>query len=337
MHSRGLFALGALATFVATGAPILAQKQASTLERMTRTSDIIAHVSVRSTKEAGLQLETVLAVRKLMHGTHDGDIVLRELSQRHCGSACHGLDVGEQFMLFAARRGTKLVPIGGSRGLVAIHPGTLAAITRLLETHGTKERLALLTTQLADNDTRVREDAALALPTLRGLEGLGDVQAKQLRAALATSARGKDGRLPCLLLAAVRAVPRDAARTAWRIFADPTSRRIAPLAASVLLQAPRPIMLGTIDLNAFPKEPDRVHLAELLAKAGRTARPSLERLLRDKHRSVQTAATAALLELGTSARTLQARVGAAVLGQAQASLAARSKRRFRAIRGLGRR
>lgn len=308
-----------------------AQRQASTLEAMTRKATIIATIVVGTTERQGETLRVAFAPERYLRGRLATATVLRELDHRHCGSACRGLTRGARLVLFANEIQGRITPLGGSRGLVHLGRGELAAIEALLATQAAAPRIRLVAAQLDHAAPRVRDDAALALPLMAGLEDVDDATKSKIVQALRDELESDGTRMFGLLLATVRAAPRVAAAAAWQLRLDRQRRRLHGFAQRLLV---RDLPARSV-LDAAPPMPGTAHrrvlVARVLGALGAVAGPALEKLLAGSDDASRPEIVASLLAAGADARALETRLGRRVLQQATSTLAARGRARFRVI------
>jgi hypothetical protein len=211
--------------------------------------------------------------------------------------------------------------------------GEFTAIDALVRTREMAARIRLLAAHLGHRSPRVREDAALALPFMPGLEQVDPATKEVIGGALEVASREPDG--PCtfgLLMTAARVLPAKGAETAWKLFLDRKRTRLHGFAERYLReQLPGPVMVGTAPVNTRDVK-DRVRVARVLGHSRlREARVSLERLAMDERETVRFEAVSGLLRLGVDAKSLEAKVGRRLVATARAKLAP-PRPRFRAIR-----
>ncbi|MFQ5503487.1 MAG: hypothetical protein ACE5F1_01670 [Planctomycetota bacterium] len=286
-------ALAALAAVLTPSLP--AQVQGATLEALCRRAPLVMRARVGSVQERAHELHVSLGPERIYRGRLDVPPLLRESRTRHCGSFLHGLSPGQRLFVFARVARGRLTPLGGRRGLVLMVPGARAAIEALLATTTPGERVRLLALQLASESSRVRTDAALALPRVPGLERTDRATRNRIGRALEESVQGRRGpELLALLLAAGRALPRTAAGVSWSLYLDEQRPELRPLAERLLLeQLPLSLVAASAPSSSSPKA--RVRVARLLAASrAEAAAPLLRGMLADENVEVRRAARAAL-------------------------------------------
>ena len=75
-----------------------AQKQATTLEVLTRRAPVILRITVTTTQRRGNELVVAFAATEALRGKLTVAPVLREPFGRHCGGSCHGLAKGQELV-----------------------------------------------------------------------------------------------------------------------------------------------------------------------------------------------------------------------------------------------
>ncbi len=313
-------------------APLASQKQATTLERLTKSTPLILHASIENVALANETLAVTFTPIEVLRGTLTSAARLVEPGHRHCGCALHGLKRGQRVLLFLDQRRSGLATRGGGRGIVMTDRGALDAVRALVKVTAVTARIGLLVNQLAHASPRVREDAALALPTLPRLETADQRSKTAISAALDSAAKTASPALVGLLIADARTTPDHAARVAWAIYL--TANGIAPLASRVLLEEiPVAATLRAAPLTALRNDVARIRVARLLADTGAaTARPLVTQLLTTSNRTVRREAAVALLALGSTKAVVEKSVGKTLAGEAGRTLAIRKRKRFQAIR-----
>ena len=147
-----------------------AQQEASTLEELCRKAPFVATVRLSSLKESKISIEARFEATHWWKGERKGEILFAESSRAHCGSALRGLKTGKEYLVFFEARPTDVHLVGGQRGILVKTQAIESAVKALLLTRDSAARAPLLAAQLSDSNSRVREDAAMALANLPGLE-----------------------------------------------------------------------------------------------------------------------------------------------------------------------
>ena len=316
-----------------TAAPATAQKQATTIEQLTRRAPLVFRIRVVRNHAVGRRIELRFEVLESLAGKLSVEPKIVEPLARHCGSACHGLNAGQRLVLFAELVRGSLRPIGGARGLVHVGRGELAVIRALLRERDASKRLSLVGAQLQHPSARVREDAALSLAHMPGLEKANVAFKAQLQAALQRSLTENSIQIYGLLTASIRAAPERAAETAWSLVLETKRRGLESLGRRVLLkEVDARYALASAPLAAASVS-SRLRVARLISDlASPLARGPLERLARDRTPDVRSEALIGLLDLGVRPTGLVKSYGAREVQGAVAERIQRRKKRFRAIR-----
>ena len=314
-------------------APAAAQKQATTIEQLSRRAPLVLRIRVTQNRAVGRRIELRFAVLESLRGKLGVDAKLQEPLQRHCGSACHGLSSGQELVLFGQVTRGRLRPIGGSRGLVHVGLGELAEIRKLLAERDAAKRLAIVTAQLQHRSARVAEDASLALSQMPGLEKASAALKARVRVALQRSLNENGIQVYGLLTAAMRSEPAHAAEAAWSLVLETKRRGLTSLGRRVLLkEIASEHTLSTAPLSANAAS-SRTRVARVLAElATPKARSALETLARDRIADVRNEALIGLLGLGLQPAGLARSYDEREIQTALAERRQRQSKRFRAIK-----
>jgi hypothetical protein len=291
----------ALAPLLSTAA--LAQRAATTLAELVRRAEAAAQVAVLDVDAddpAGTRA-VVRTVRPLW-GSPPERIVLAEPAGRACGRALFGLVRGAGLVVFLVRdRDGHWRAVGtDARCLPSLEPGLVDHALALHNAAGPAARSALLIDGLASASARVREDAALALPALGGLEAID----ARTRARVATALRQALGRADDATLALLRAAARlgltDVAGDLADRYVEAPSHPSAPAVAEALAAIDPEAAGRALDRAlAGGPGPDLGRAAELLASLPpEHARAGLLRIACTAPRARAVAAGQALLRGG---------------------------------------
>ena len=313
-----------------------AQQEASTLEELCRKAPYVATARLTSIETTKTRILARFSVGRWHKGERKGELLFTETTRAHCGSALQGLKKDQDYLLFFEARGAKLGILGGARGIVPRTEALWSAVKSLLLIQNPAARARLLAGQLASSQTRIREDAALALAELPGLE----TSSRETRSLLLTRLdrqiqRGGSSALGALLLANSRVAPRRTAQRAWALAIDAKHDQLSSLGRTVLLRnIGSEIMLSQVPLASATTHDSRLLLLKALEETrSPKAMPWAEKLLLQKDPILQREATVTLLALGSPPRTLARLVGRDLVLQAESLRAARRhKPRLRAIR-----
>ncbi|MCB9881079.1 MAG: hypothetical protein H6832_05340 [Planctomycetes bacterium] len=293
-------ALTASIVFV-TSSPIHAQKQATTVFALAKRTPLVLHVRVTDRRESGGTLRISFTTLEALRGTPSVALELEELGAHHCGAACHGLEVGSRLILFAAERDGQFHVRGGSRGLLHESDERLALVRKLVAEPAPAALIRLVTDALDSEDSRIAEDAALALPTLPELERMKDDDRVRLERAVETELRAPSTRLFGLLTASTRVSPKFAARAAWSLWLEPQRESWHSVAKCILIEeVPVQVTTESVDFTSLDVA-GRRRTAVLFQGVRSEAHggPLLRRLASDIDAGVRAEAVAALLLRGT--------------------------------------
>lgn len=322
--------------FALTPLCLRAQQEASTLEELCREAPYVATARLTAIETSKTQILARFSVGSWHKGERKGELVFTETTRTHCGSALHGLKKDQDYLLFFETTGTQLRILGGARGIVVRTEARWSAVKALLVIRNPAARARLLAGQLASSDARIRQDAALALADLPGLE----TSSKETRNLLLTHLdqeiqRTNSSALCSLLLANSRVDAHKTARRAWKLAIDAEHDQQSGLGRTVLLRnIGTKIMLSQVPLTSATTHGSRLLLLKALEETRSPgAMPWAEKLLLHKDLILQREATVTLLALGSTPRSLARRVGKELVKQAESLRAARlHKPRLRAIR-----
>lgn len=313
-----------------------AQQEASSLEELCRRSPYVATARLTSIEIGKTQIVARFSVGSWHKGERKGELLFTETSRAHCGSALHGLKKDQDYILFFESRGTQLRILGGARGIIVRTEALWSAVKALLLIRDPASRARLLAGQLTSGDPRIREDAALALADLPGLEGSSRETRTLLLAGLDRESQRKSSSTLCsLLLANSRVDARRTAQRAWKLAIDEKHETLSSLGRAVLLRnIGTEIMLSQVPLASASTHGSRLLLLKALEETrSPRAMPWAEKLLLQKDPILQREATVTLLALGSPPRSLARLVGKDLVLQAESLRAARRhKPRLRAIR-----
>ena len=313
-----------------------AQQEASTLEELCRRSRFVATARLAEQHETQTSHEARFVASRWWKGERKGDLTFTEAARVHCGSALHGLETGKDYVLFFEARGTRLRVLGGRRGLLLRSKDIEAAIQAMLNTSDPAARARLLAVQLSHEDRRIREDAALALANLPGLEASSPETRKLLLKHLDLEIQARTpSRLDSLLLASSRIDARGSAERAWTLALDERHAERSSLGREVLLRK-----IGSeTTLTTVPMTRARTHRSRLLLLEVLTgtrsprALPWVEKLLTPKDPVLQREVAISMLTLGSKPRELSKVLGKELVLQAETLRNQRSRKpRLKAIR-----
>lgn len=192
----------ALAFFAA---PIAGQDEASALAWMVDHADVVSVAGVRAVRtEPGAMVRVTLRLERHLAGQGPDLVTLEEPDGQGCGRALLGLVPGQRVLACLRRRGDTFVPCtGGGRGLPLATPALVQHAQDLIAADP-RARVQLLVAALSASDTRIREDAALALPLMAGLESANDAARAAVVAALTDAISTSARTVPSLLVAGAR-------------------------------------------------------------------------------------------------------------------------------------
>ncbi len=335
------YAYASLVFLLLSPLALQAQLEASTLEELCRRAPYVATVRLSSKKASRTRIQVSFQATRWWKGERKGDIPFSEPAKAHCGSVLRGVKATQEYLLFFERRGSAPHILGGARGVIPKSKGVEAAIRSLLLVTDPAARSRLLAGQLADPMVRVREDAALALANLPGLESSTAVTRALILTHLdkAMPTPGSKGpmsmSLSPLLLAHARLDARQAALRAWSLAIDEDHSQLNSLGRQVLLsRIDGAILLNTVPLAQAKTHGSRLLLLDVLqGTRSPKALPWLQKLLEKKDPILQREVTVTMLSLGSQASELSQVVGKEVVLQAETLRAQRQGRpRLRAIR-----
>lgn len=194
--------LAALAFFAAR---VVGQDEASTLAWMLDHADVVSIAGVRAVRtEPGAMVRVTLRLERHLAGQGPDLVTLEEPDGHGCGRALLGLVPGQRVLACLRRRGDAFVPCaGGGRGLPLATPALVQHAQELLAADP-RARVQVLLAALSASDARIREDAALALPLLAGLEDGDDAARAAVVAALTDAIPTSARTVPSLLIAGAR-------------------------------------------------------------------------------------------------------------------------------------
>ncbi|MCA8968562.1 MAG: hypothetical protein KDC95_02215 [Planctomycetes bacterium] len=290
-----------VATACVTSSPIHAQKQATTVFSLAKRTPLVLHVRVTDRRESGEALRITFTMLEALRGNPTVALELEELGAHHCGAACHGLEVGSRMILFATERDGQLRVRGGSRGLLHESDERMALMRTLVAEPEPAAMIRLVTGALNSKDSRIAEDAALALATLPGLERMKDDDRARLELAVETELRASSSRLFGLLTASTRVSPTFAAKTAWSLWLEPRRAPWHSVAKCVLVEdVPAQVTTESVDFASLDVE-GRRRTAMLFQgiRSDTHGGALLRRLASDVDPRVRAEAVAALLLRGT--------------------------------------
>lgn len=309
--------------------------QATTIITLAKRAPLVLRVVVRESTTHGDRKRVRLELVEALRGSPPRDLTIEELHARHCGSCAHGLTRNARLLVFASARDQKLHVLGAARGLVHETPERLTLVRKLLDTQISK-LAGTVVPLLTSSDERIASDAALALPSLPGVEALDNANKARMATALAAAEKAPDAKLYGLVLACARALPETAARSSWRLWLDADRRAWHGLASDVLLRECAPeITCASVEVARLSSTA-RARVARLLfdaPSAHATTKTLLRRLAVDGSREVRVEAISSLLMHSTSDEP-GTPTNDAELRDARARLRTRQRARFGAIRPL---
>ena len=314
-----------------------AQDQATTLARLTHRSHVIAQVrAVAVTDPDSLHHRVLFATEVEIAGQAPESFQITEPAGRGCGRALHGIEPGTGLVAFLVWDGGGLhLSVSSARSLAAATP-ELVEHVRALAGAGDDAVLAReLASALSSSNPRVRLDAALALPTLAGLDRLDPEGRARILAALPGLLDRRDAGGAELLVAVLRLGLKEALETLVPRYLQGRDPELAPLVRNAIVQLGTAATARRIARH-LPVDPaGRERAVELLHELpAPEARRALMELLTDPTRRVAVRAAAALLARGVQRSELTV-VGPKILDEAKERLVAPP--RFRSIlRGVGR-
>lgn len=323
--------LAALAFFAS---PVAGQDEASTLAWMLDHADVVSVAGVRAVRtEPGAMVRVTLRLERQLAGQGPDLVTLEEPDGHGCGRALLGLVPGQRVLACLRRRGDVFVPCaGGGRGLPLATPALVQHAQELLAADP-RARVQLLVAALSASDARMREDAALALPLMAGLEGADDAARAAVVAALTDAIPTSARTVPSLLVAGTRLRARGIVDVVLPLHLAGDD---APFGDAFLVALTEIDPRGTADRLArlpLPSAEVRLRAIRLLRRLDvEAATPALWAVLRQAAESgVRVQACAALLAAGARAVDLRASVDAEALAAAE-QLAAPAPPRLRFVR-----
>jgi len=163
-----------------------AQDQATTLFACSKQADVVVRATVLGASDPSPEWHRLhFRADEVLKGTVAAEFVLLEPAGACCGRSLFAMQTGDRCLLFLRRTGATLHPFGGSRGVVADEPTSVAHVRALLTAIGSGDGAvaSLLAASLASADPRVADDAAQALAVLPTL-ALGTTQRTSVATAL---------------------------------------------------------------------------------------------------------------------------------------------------------
>ncbi len=321
--SRGALA-GALVAIVP------AQQQATTLARAVDRAPVVVVATVTAaTDPSPMWHRLEWRTDRVLKGQVAPTFALLEPAGACCGRSLFALRTGEQRLLFLDRRGPRLHPFGGNRGVLSVDASLLAHVQALLLNDTPATRGRLLARSLDHPSARVAMDAALALTELPSLD-------------LDASSRGHVGRAlrlavqrcqtssPALLDVALRTTDPGLLDTALGLYVTTKDRGQARQLRRGLLRANAGQIATRLPVVLTQEAAVEMRAAELLrALPTHQGGPALQSLLaRTSCPRVKLCATEGLLAAGHPPRSLTGSVPAAILELAKRRVSAL---RFRTI------
>ena len=305
-------ALAALFAAIANLTP--AQKAGTTLVGLADRADtvVVARV-VRASDPDPMTRAWTFVRQETLRGSAPAAFELREPSGRACGRALQGLLPGQRLLLFLSTNGGAT----GSLDLVArssrtaplASQATVGHVRALLRTTDPHGRARLLVGALTHPEPRIAEDAALALPTLAGLDRLTAAERAPIVSALRNAAANEAATLPSLARTAQRLrLDDDAVDALLPVFLDGRSLRDFYLAT--LPRFDHGVVARRLASARLATSSDE-HRAVLLAARLQTAEvlPLLWRIARTTHsRIAAQGAARALMVRGVRPELLAADV-----------------------------
>lgn len=307
---------------------LAAQDEATTLQQLAQRADAVVVATVLRASDPSPEFHRLEFRRDaVLGGAVAAEFALLEPAGRCCGRALWSLAPGQQRLLFLQRQGPTLHVLAGERGVAPAAPQLLAHVRDLLAARDDAAATAdLLATALQLGDSRVRDDAILALPALPTAPAPARAT-PGLLAALSDELPQASTLLPALLATTRRLQVTEAAPLLVPTCLTTTREDVAALTRATLQALPPdPVYAGL--LQYWPEsDAARLRAAELLTGLdGVRAAPLLQRLLTETTTPrVCLAAAEGLLIHGAAPATLQARVAAPVLELAQRRLQARPR------------
>ena len=313
-----------------------AQQEASTLEELCRKTPHIVTVRLSSQSETKTSLRANFVASHWWKGERKGELSFAESTGAHCGSALHGLEIGKEYLLFFDAHRTRLQLVGGQRGILPRTKDIETAVRSLLLTTDTAARARLLAGQLSHKDARIREDAALALANLPGLETSSTLTRALLLTHLDQAMKATHPTiLDSLLLANSRVDAHRTATRAWTLALDEEHTERSSLGREILLRKiGSETMLASVPMAMAKTQRSRLLLLNALAATrSPKALPWVEKLLVQKDPTLRREATITMLSLGREPRELSKVVGKELVMQAEILRTRRKQKpRLKAIR-----
>lgn len=308
--------------FLAAASNLVAQQQATTLLTLSKQADIVALATVTANTDPSPALRRVaFRLDRSFKGSVATNFALIEGAGRCCGRALVETIPSQQYLLFLQRKGPRLHPLGGERGLLKPDAQLTEHIESLLGASTNAAQQDLLVAALDNPNRRVRADAALALPTLPTLTNRGATAAKVM-AALRRELPGGSTLVPSLLDATVRADPDSAATSLTEIYLETARKDTAKLLRVTLSRLPgqrvrEQLLLANV-VNREDLAP-RLRAAELLQAMPATDNVRILDLMlaNAKQPRLELAIAEALLAAKVPATQLRTRVAPPVLELAQ--------------------
>lgn len=264
-----------------------AQTGASSLSALVERADVVvqAHTSGVPSGNAAVhvfQFHTELNLK----GTAAPVFQVAEPAGRCCGRALAGLAPGSYVLFLVSSNGAWKLAVSGARSVVAADQHLVQHLEDLIAAGDPVDRVSVIASALTSSSSRVREDAALALPYMRDLQAAGADARAAIAATLRRDLAGSgpdlglliaaermsltpvlddllssymDGRHPHLRVAMLRAIP--------RIDGDEAARRVGGALPDSPLGRVRAAQL----LRELPADSARQPLLDLLRGATDTA------------------------------------------------------------------
>lgn len=312
-------------------AAMSAQDQATTLLSACRSADVIVSATVAQATDPSpdwhrLQFTTDLQLK----GANLPTFTLLEPSGPCCGRSLFALQVGERRLFFLRRIGAALHPVGGARGVLPVVPEVVHHVQALLTAPDEATVARLLARSLAAGESRIADDAALALAALSQFS-LPASERALVVTALQTAAAQHSTRTAALVEVAVRHPDATMLDTLLPTYLSTKADGQARLMRRALARCTAATVIERLPLHLGDHDDAMLRAAELLSTLPiAEARAPLEQLLRRTNcPRVQLCASEGLLAGGTAAATLANSVPEPVLDLANRRQVGR--RPFRAI------
>lgn len=307
-----------LRTFLAFAvlSPLCAQQQATTLLRLTAQADAVAIATAVGQSDPSPEWHRVdFRTDETLSGSIGSSFAALEPAGRCCGNALFAVEPGSQYLVFLARRGSAVHPLGGDRGILSASPELVAHVRALVAAKGDARReTSLLAASLQHQDERIGTDAALALAAHAA--PAADAEAKaSLRAALRRDAETPTTKLPALAAAVARAEGPAAADCIVPLYLETPADDAATALQRALLSLPAESVSTAARSCNLADETAALRTASLFEERTHPSQLDLlQRMLQSAKRpKVAAAVTQAMLAHDVSEESLRQRVPDAVL------------------------